>query len=139
MYNIKFFLLRTREQRISDSGNSTTSSGENVLENGAKNNIDGRKRSVASTASISSNKLSNGTIIDNIVEDDFKSFNLEEITSTGSTGNTEITSLKNGTDRREEHASVSIGDDFGIDGYAEDLSYQDKLHANVRRLSNTVS
>ena len=95
------------------------------------------KRSVASTTSTSSNQLSNGTIVDSIVDDDLKSF--DEITSSGSTGNTEIASIKNVLQFKNEHPMNSNGDHLDIPTYEDELSYQDKVHANVRRLSNTVS
>ena len=135
-----YFIFRTREQRISDSGNSTTSSGEGGLEIGTNNSSTSRKRSVTSTTSISSNRCSNGTIIDNVADDDLKSFNLEEVASNGSTGNTEITSIKNGNHNKEERrVSNFSGVDIDSVAYVDDLSYQDKLFSNVRRLSNTVS
>ena len=129
---------RTREQRISDSGNSTTSSGEGGGENGYLKTA-GRKRSVASSTSLSSNQLSSGTITDNIPDDDLKSVNLEEITSIGSTGDTEITSVKNGARDKNESISSHINEDFDSMGYHVDVPYEDKLFANVRRMSNTVS
>ena len=89
----------------------------------------GRKQSLGSTTSTSSNQFSNGTIIDNIGDDDLKSFNFEDVTSSGSTANTEITSIRNGI----------RGKDLDIVPGGDDLSYQDKLFENVRRLSNTVS
>ena len=134
---LKNYIFRTREQRISDSGNSTTSSGEGSTETVLKLINSGRKRSVASTTSTSSNQLSNGTIIDNIADDDLKSF--DEITSSGSTGNTEIASIKNGIHRKDEQFTNSGGENLDAVSSGDDLSYQDKLHANVRRLSNTVS
>ena len=129
---------RTREQRISDSGNSTTSSGEGGGEN-AYVKTAGRKRSVASSTSLSSNQLSSGTITDVIPDDDLKSINLEEITSIGSTGDTEITSVKNGARDKNESISSHINEDIDSVVYHEDVPYEDKLFANVRRMSNTVS
>ena len=128
---------RTREQRISDSGNSTTSSGEGGGENSYLKTA-GRKRSVASSTSTSSNQLS-GTLTDNIPDDDLKSVNLEEITSIGSTGDTEITSVKNGARDKNESISSHINEDIDSVVYHEDVPYEDKLFANVRRMSNTVS
>ena len=94
---------------------------------------------MASSTSLSSNQLSSGTITDNIPDDDLKSVNLEEITSIGSTGDTEITSVKNGTRDKDESTSSHINEDFDSMGYHDDVPYQDKLFANIRRMSNTVS
>ena len=94
---------------------------------------------MASSTSLSSNQLSSGTITDNIPDDDLKSVNLEEITSIGSTGDTEITSVKNGTRDKDESTSSHINEDFDSMGYHVDVPYEDKLFANVRRMSNTVS
>ena len=94
---------------------------------------------MASSTSTSSNQLSSGTITDNIPDDDLKSVNLEEITSIGSTGDTEITSVKNGARDKDESTSSHINEDFDSMGYHDDAPYQDKLFANIRRMSNTVS
>ena len=94
---------------------------------------------MASSTSLSSNQLSSGTITDNIPDDDLKSVNLEEITSIGSTGDTEITSVKTGARDKDESTSSHINEDFDSMGYHDDVPYQDKLFANIRRMSNTVS
>ena len=128
---------RTREQRISDSGNSTTSSGEGYADNVMKNNKSERKRSTtSSTTSTLSNQLSSGTIIDNFGDYDL---NLDDIPSSASTGNTEIRSLKHETQRNPVNKTYALEVESDIKPHQNDLTYQENVLEKVQRLSNDVS
>ena len=129
------FLNRTREQRISDSGNSTTSSGAGYAENSQKNSANGRKRSTASsTTSTLSNQFSNGTIVDDIADDEQ---NFDDVPSSASTGNAEIRTIKNEIQRSPRKNSGWVGHD--LNAYKNDFKYQDAPYENIQRMSNTVS
>ena len=126
---------RTREQRISDSGNSTTSSGAGYAENSQKNSANGRKRSTASsTTSTLSNQFSNGTIVDDIADDEQ---NFDDVPSSASTGNAEIRTIKNEIQRSPRKNSGWVGHD--LNAYKNDFKYQDAPYENIQRMSNTVS
>ena len=127
---------RTREQRISDSGNSTTSSCAGYAENGLnKNNDSGRKRSTASsTTSTLSNQFSNGTIIDDIGDDDQY---LEDLPSSASTGNAEIRAIRNEISISPKKKNSSVRHDLNYN--KTELSYQDVESDQFGQSSDTVS